>query len=203
MNSAPVLGSEPPAQRGSGSRFQLFAGVLVGLLTAAAISAVHSATQSKTRSRTVPAGPASVALTSPEMGSAPASANPVALEDQRRREMQAHRAAIEQHLREPRDPLWAPGSEKSLRALLEPVATRAKYRIASIDCRSTSCIAELSFASYAVAQENWRAVLHAQNLIGCGVAIAVEEPPIPAKNYALSVVYDCAETRRSALGANH
>jgi len=118
----------------------------------------------------------------------------VDLVELRRKEVQAHHAAIEQHMREPGDPNWAPASEKSLREFLNKLPAHAKYRVTLVDCRTTSCVAELSFPSSEVARSTWHSVLEATNPIHCGTAITLEEPKKEAKSYEVSVLYQCGRT---------
>jgi hypothetical protein len=127
----------------------------------------------------------------------------VDLADLRRKEVQAHHAAIEQHMREPGDPTWAPASEKSLREFLSKLPAHTKYRVTLVDCRTTTCIAELSFRSYEDARQTWHSVLEARNPIQCTTAITLEDPKKSgAKGFELSVIYDCADTRgASAQGS--
>jgi len=200
MKSAPALGSESTPRRAPAFPLHVSAGVLAGILTAGIITVVSSRRAAPVVAATVAATPDVAAPLPIESSAAPVPPEPLDLAEMRRREVQAHHAVIARHMREPGDATWAPESEKRLRAFLSPLAAREKFRVVSVDCRTTSCVAELSFPSYAAAQSKWRSVLNAHNPVGCGTQIALEEPHGEATGHELSVVYDCTEVRHAMLG---
>lgn len=116
----------------------------------------------------------------------------------RAKQIAAHRAALETHARAPLDAEWSRETEKTLRDDLAPLATASRFAIERVDCKTTTCVAVLAFASYPDAQARWPSVLTHPNHAGCGTEVTLEDPADPARPYELAFVYQCPGRRASA-----
>ena len=70
-----------------------------------------------------------------------------------------HHAAIDRHYQEPRDPNWYRKAEAKLGEDLGAFATQRHFELTDVDCRTSSCVATVAFASYNDAQAGWSAIL--------------------------------------------
>jgi hypothetical protein len=104
------------------------------------------------------------------------------------RALQAHRA-------EPIDPSWAPRTERSLSANFESLASLAHFRLDGINCRMTSCEADVTFNRYQDAQQNFTKILHKNYDVNCAATILIPPPDDLSGRYRSSVLLDCAQTR--------
>jgi hypothetical protein len=176
------------------SALQAIAGVLAGVVLGAILATVHS--------RKLASGSAPVPTLNWKPGSGPSSPprqNSLPdIQELRARDVRAHRAAIERHQQEPVDQLWSQPSARRLREFLSALPTHSNFAVRSVDCRTSTCVAELRFPTYAVAQSTWRSILNIPNPLGCGTEITLEDPQPAAPSYDLSVVYDCGEVRAPA-----
>jgi len=176
------------------ARFGTVAGVLAGLTAGVGITVLHSA-----RPALALAPP--VASASPSaLPSAAGSATPTpTLEQQIAEHEQVRRDAIARHEREPRDPEWSAATEKHITALLATLAAPGKFRVSSVDCRTTSCVAYLRVATYLDAQKAWPSSVQAQNDAQCGTEITLLPPQAGAAFYEFSAVYNCIRAAKLQL----
>jgi hypothetical protein len=63
---------------------------------------------------------------------------------------------------QPRDEAWAATTEHTLEQDLGRLATELAFRVHSVECRSSRCVAELDWPSGAEAQRDFKAVLSSQ-----------------------------------------
>ncbi len=116
---------------------------------------------------------------------------PEPIEAQKARVIEEHRAMLDAHAREPLNRSWARATETTLQTDLGPVAKLKHFDITSVDCRTTTCVATLTFPNYGAANDQWSSVLTARNHAQCSTEITLEDAADPSQPYPMTVVYDC------------
>jgi hypothetical protein len=178
-------------------RFGPAVGALAGLAVGIGITIVHSTLSPSQAKPTPNASPAAAPLASP----VEAAVDNVDLKERLAEYVKAHRESIARHEREPRDERWATQVEQVLRGTLATLTGPKKFRITSVDCRTTSCVAYLSAASFHDAQRAWPSIVNARNDAKCGTEITLNEPQPGESVFDFSAVYDCSQIRQlEALG---
>jgi hypothetical protein len=92
------------------------------------------------------------------------------------RRQRQHEDLLANHLRETVDPEWAQRSSVSVSSELKTLAESRHFSLLELDCRRTSCVADIEWQSYADARTEYDALLHGRfSGINCGSEILV--PP--------------------------
>jgi hypothetical protein len=107
----------------------------------------------------------------------------------------AHAASIEAHRRDKVDPGWARDVERAYNDDLQAISRDSQFRLLNVNCRTTSCIAELEFANFNIANQNWSKVLHRRYKTACGTEISIPPTDKPDEPYRATVVFDCLSMR--------
>lgn len=118
----------------------------------------------------------------------------LSLEEQGAEHVERHEAALAEHDGEPRDPSWAPAVEASLLVDLNAVPNLGG-RATRVDCRMTSCVAEIRWPDYATALASYANVLHAELRANCSRATVLPEPSQRDQAYQATFVLDCESHR--------
>jgi hypothetical protein len=111
-----------------------------------------------------------------------------------------HVEGIEAHYREASDARWAPAATQSTQRDLESLAVSAESRfgIKGVDCRSTTCVAELEWSDYETAVNGYPDLLHHAYALNCARRIVLPEPGAPEQPYRASLLIDCSESTRAS-----
>ncbi|HEY5959314.1 MAG TPA: hypothetical protein VIV60_22305 [Polyangiaceae bacterium] len=120
------------------------------------------------------------------------------------RELAAQRAQDEHanllraHALERRDAVWAPQTERLVRSELDALSEQMtrSFSVQSVDCRTSTCVAQLAWPSLGAAQVNLASLLSGSAGPGCARQIAL--PPETGKGdtpYSASFHLDCAQER--------
>ena len=80
--------------------------------------------------------------------------------------------------------------ELSIKQDIEPIVKAAHANLVSVECRSSSCVATIGFASYADALQQLRIVGGPPNHAHCGSETTLDEPP-ETEPYRIAIVYTC------------
>ena len=188
--TSPTGNGTRPNKFGFG-RFGTLAGVLSGVAAGVGMTVLLS-------QRAPPASVAAVAaVAASRLPSAAGSTASLSMADAVARQMQVRREAIARHEREPRDPQWSAATEKLISDLLATLAGPGKFRVSSVDCRTTSCVALLRVATFADAQSAWPSIVQARNDAGCSTAITLTEAQPGATPYDFDAIYDCTQARHT------
>jgi hypothetical protein len=110
----------------------------------------------------------------------------------------SHAAAIDAHWQERSDASWAPRATDATHRDLEGIAVQAEvpFEIMDVDCRSTTCLAELEWSSYGAAVGGYPDLLHHAYALDCARRIVLPEPATSHDDrYRASLVIDCTGTR--------
>lgn len=110
-----------------------------------------------------------------------------------KRTEERHFEQLRAHEAEPRDDGWARVAESSFRSDMGLVDGGAVLR--SVSCRTTTCVARLSFADYETAQNGFAAFLHARFSLNCARSIVLPEPDDKSSPYDASLFLDCEHAR--------
>lgn len=106
-----------------------------------------------------------------------------------------HDAAIARHWQEPSDPTWSSKSAASLEHDLGELARTAKFEVGRVDCRTTSCLGVIEWASYGEARSGFEKLLVQRYDVNCAREIYLPEPNDPNARYEATVVFDCTHLR--------
>jgi hypothetical protein len=95
------------------------------------------------------------------------------------------------------DPRWSRAATASFRKDFEALGARGRFTVKDIECKTTSCLATLSWGSYSDARRAWRAVLHARTEKNCAREVLVAPPEQSQMDapYDGTVFLDCTEDR--------
>jgi hypothetical protein len=81
-------------------------------------------------------------------------------EEAARRQLQ-HEALISEHNAEPASPAWAAKASEAVVSELKSLQAEAGFSLAGVDCRSTSCLAEVEWPSVDSIRRGYHSLLHA------------------------------------------
>jgi hypothetical protein len=96
---------------------------------------------------------------------------------------------------------WAARAQAGLQKTLAEIASKNGFRLESTDCRTTRCVALVSFASYEVAKANYSQIAHASYDPNCAVAISIPDTDPGPGEVRANVRFDCETSRvREAAG---
>jgi len=98
------------------------------------------------------------------------------------------RGLLDAHDAEPRDSAWAQRWTETLKPDFDALAPNLGFSVRGIDCRSTSCTAELQWPSYDAATEHWQELLHHRYSANCAVAVDLRTPERPEDPYTARVL---------------
>jgi hypothetical protein len=102
-----------------------------------------------------------------------------------------HRRAIQQHDAEQLDPHWSESTARSLTSTIAKLGKTSGFRVSNVDCRTTSCVAHLSWNNHQTAVTHYAEVLHQDLPVNCGRETVLPRPLDPAGRYPTEVVFRC------------
>jgi hypothetical protein len=104
-----------------------------------------------------------------------------------------HRQLLEAHRRDPVDKVWAQKARAEFSADLESLEKTLPIHVDNVDCRTTSCTANVTFGTYAAARESFDKILTHAYAKGneCGTEITLMPPTSPDGKYSTEVYFDC------------
>jgi hypothetical protein len=116
----------------------------------------------------------------------------------RRDAAQAHRRLLERHAAEGVDPSWSRQASTMLSADLKGGvgANTNKFSIGAVDCRTTSCTAQIEWPSYGDAVQSLQAVFQRPISMNCTQQVTLaDEPADVTLPYRTTAFFDCEESR--------
>ncbi|MFY0571310.1 hypothetical protein ACN28E_46805 [Archangium lansingense] len=120
---------------------------------------------------------------------------PPSPEEAKQRILQRQRAQLEAHQREPLDFVWAKEAHSSFAADLSSLSREAAFRVRNIDCRTTTCVVNLEWASYEEASASYPRLLQHAYGLDCTRSIVLPEPEGPNVSYQANLLLDCENLR--------
>lgn len=130
-----------------------------------------------------------------EAGESPTEADLAAREEeQRRAAVEELQAKIALHRREPVDAAWADAARDSLKDEITALSAGGDHgALGGVECRSTSCLATVSFPSYEAAREGFGRYVMAMYDVRCARTAALDEPEDPSAPYEVKLLLNgCA-----------
>jgi hypothetical protein len=180
-------------------QFGAVAGAVAGLAAGIGISILHSGLSEPVIGSARAPVLSVTALPLPDSPAKPLGSATMA--ERISQQMKVHRDAIVRHESEPRDSLWASQTERVYQTLLTKLASGGTFRVTSVDCRTSSCVAYFSAASYQDAQLAWPSILNAQSDTKCTTEVTLGEPQSGESSFDFSAVYDCSHVRQLQAAA--
>jgi hypothetical protein len=95
------------------------------------------------------------------------------------------------HALEARDATWAPKMERSLTSELTAFGEKQKFRPLSVECRSSSCVAELEYPTYAEAFAARVDLVANPYAAPCAREEFFDKPADPAAPFHAQVLFQC------------
>jgi hypothetical protein len=143
-----------------------------------------------------------VALTAAGGASARVSNGPLGTRDPHADTRRFHER-LEAHAREPVDTLWARDAQVAYDDDLRSLAADAGFRLVGVDCRSTSCVALLTFASFAEAKGSMQRIVLSHWTLNCAKEMNLDPATDGASAYATTIYFDCASARAPGASAGN
>ena len=94
------------------------------------------------------------------------------------------------------DQTWAPVAQSKLGAQLIAVGEKKGFRLDRVDCKTTKCVASLSFSDRSKARESLGGILHENYEPNCAVSIRLPDGPRD-RPISAPVSFDCEDSRVS------
>jgi hypothetical protein len=115
---------------------------------------------------------------------------PTPLESQQRYEAQ-----LQQHAAEPIDPGWSRPTASLIEADVLKQAAGMSFRLERVDCRTTSCTAELEWPSLAEADREYLSLVHFPYRANCSRTVLLPPPSKAEGPLRASMLLDCESWR--------
>jgi hypothetical protein len=95
------------------------------------------------------------------------------------------------------DPKWSRGAKQSFQNDFDKLSARGHFEVKDVECKTTSCLATVTWPSYAEAKKMWHGLLHANYAENCSREVLVPEPEQGQAGapYDATVFFDCTEDR--------
>jgi hypothetical protein len=107
------------------------------------------------------------------------------------------RKRLEQHEREAVDPSWAIEAQRAHERDLNRLAKEARFSLRGVNCRATSCVADISFASYDAARNSMKIIMLSRWTLNCTREMNLDPVTEESFAYSTSIYFDCASARPS------
>jgi hypothetical protein len=126
-----------------------------------------------------------------------ASADPLwsTPDERRERFWQGVEDSLAEHEAEPLDGPWATSTAGLFRQDLQKLEESQSFRLDSLDCRSRTCVARLSWRSVEQASAGWREVLHQTYSANCAKSVVLSDDVDPSGEQRALVYFDCTDWR--------
>ena len=130
--------------------------------------------------------PASPSVATPPSSGSPARRDRIAeLRERDDRKIQSHRS-------DRKDEPWATNAASLLRSDLEAAMAGAAFRIVDVDCRTTSCTAELAWPRAVDAFKDYESIVRRSYMLNCARGVSLPEARNEGPMQA-TLIFDCAK----------
>ena len=109
--------------------------------------------------------------------------------------MERHLQAIAAHKASPVDETWARAAQTSVATSLDKLAARSGFSVNTVECRSSSCLAEIGWPSYHGALSTYENLLVEPYEPNCATEIVLPDPADQGAAYSATLVLDCSGAR--------
>jgi hypothetical protein len=107
-----------------------------------------------------------------------------------------HHSRLEDHMREPIDPSWAGEAQHAYERDLRRLALDAGFGLRSVDCRTTTCTADLTFASYGDARTSMQKIMGYRWSLSCLKEMHLDSVADGSSStYCTTIYFDCTGAR--------
>ncbi len=130
--------------------------------------------------------------------SAPAQVTEEEHELQVQKTVATFHTALAQHDRDAVDPSLAPRASRVLKKDFERLAANGNFDVKSVDCRTTTCVADVDFKDKQAAVTHWKSLLNAHLDVNCGIQMVLDAQVHGDDPYPTRVLMDCEEARAEA-----
>ena len=97
------------------------------------------------------------------------------------------------HSAQPANPAWSKSTEGVLRRGLENTAKTAGFRVSSVDCRTTSCVADLEWDTYSAMRQNLHTAVESSYDTLCARAAMPPDEGRAGDKVTVPLILDCAD----------
>jgi hypothetical protein len=108
---------------------------------------------------------------------------------------QAYEARLQQHAAEPADPSWSRPTASLIEADVLKQAASMSVRLGRVDCRTTSCTAELEWPSLAEADREYLSLVHFPYRANCSRTVLLPPPSNAEGPLRASMFLECESWR--------
>jgi hypothetical protein len=119
------------------------------------------------------------------------------LKEQMRQVHEAFEQQISSALHEPMDAIWSSRTGAALQRELLSLRKEDTYQVSRIDCRTHSCIAELSFPRHADARTSLSRLVIDTNMPGCSSTGHIDPSDDPSSPSRMRLLFDCDRSREA------
>ncbi|MBN2530422.1 MAG: hypothetical protein JXR76_28805 [Deltaproteobacteria bacterium] len=98
--------------------------------------------------------------------------------------------AKEEFESDPVDSLWAPKAESMLFEDLSLLGKQFGFRVVDTECRSSKCVADVSFENYGKADSSAMMLAQFSGKMNCATKVSIPEPEDVNSEYTTTVFYD-------------
>jgi hypothetical protein len=102
---------------------------------------------------------------------------------------------LAKHAAEPLDATWAAAANASLSSDVLDTAKASQFEVTAVDCRSTTCTAELRWPTFALASSNYVNVVQQRMALACTREMTLAKPIDPETPYIATAFFDCSADR--------
>lgn len=100
------------------------------------------------------------------------------------------------HAAAARDPVWAPKASVDLSEDLKAIAeTSNAFRVIDVDCKTSTCVANLEFTNSGTATKTWRSLLTKSYRVNCATTILLHSTDNTEAAFREQLMFDCKEAR--------
>ncbi len=99
--------------------------------------------------------------------------------------------ALDAHELEPRNTPWGNRASPELTADLGKLAQQGNFSLDRVDCRASTCTAEVDWASEAEARAGWHALLTYEYGVNCQRNVLLREEPDARGRTHADLIFDC------------
>jgi len=108
---------------------------------------------------------------------------------------QRYEARVQQHAAEPVDPTWSRATASLIEADVLKQAGNMNVRLGRVDCRTTSCTAELEWPSSAEADREYVSLVHYPYRANCSRTLILPVPSAAPGPLRAQMLLDCESWR--------
>jgi len=107
-------------------------------------------------------------------------------------------AALDAHELEPRNTPWGNRAGRSFAEDLGKLSQQGKFSFNRVDCRASTCTADIDWSSEAEARAGWHSLLTYDYGVNCQRNVLLREQPDPHGRTHADLIFSCAGTAETS-----